>query len=92
MRSILAVSAVALVLAGGDAQAQIDWGLLNGHPARPQPVQGMSVAPPVPVTTTCFIKGEQISGQNKLCFYDCLGSGYVANMASYDICQPQIQR
>lgn len=75
------------------AQAQIDWSLLNRKPGQPGRVyQSVAPAPGAPVGATCFIKGERESGQNKMCFYDCLGSEYAVNTASYGVCAPQIQR
>lgn len=71
----------------------IDWSLATRKPGEPGQVY-RSVAPSqtAPATTTCFIKGERESGQNKMCFYDCLGSDYAVNIASYGTCSPQVQR
>lgn len=33
-----------------------------------------------------FLKGEQVSGMNKICFYDVLGSTMTLNIKSYGIC------
>lgn len=41
---------------------------------------------------TCFLTGEQISGLNKVCFYDCAGSGAAITVESYQLCPLQIQR
>lgn len=34
----------------------------------------------------CFFKGERVSGMNKICFYDCLGSTTAINVKSYELC------
>ena len=34
----------------------------------------------------CFLKGEQLSGMNKICYYDCLGSGAAITIKSYQLC------
>jgi len=33
-----------------------------------------------------FYTGERLSGMNKICFYDGLGSTYTINVASYALC------
>lgn len=33
-----------------------------------------------------FLKGEQTSGMNKICFYDHLGSRVAINVKSYEQC------
>ena len=40
----------------------------------------------------CFLKGEQISGLNKICYYDCLGSGAAITIKSYQLCPLSINR
>lgn len=41
---------------------------------------------------TCFYTGEQISGLNKICYYNCLGSTYAITVASHQICPVTIRR
>ncbi|MFD0966948.1 hypothetical protein ACFQ02_08955 [Seminibacterium arietis] len=36
--------------------------------------------------TMGFLKGEQISGLNKICYYNVLGSTKAINIPSYGIC------
>jgi hypothetical protein len=36
--------------------------------------------------TLGFLKGEKVSGMNKMCFYDVLGSTYTLNVKSYELC------
>ncbi len=36
--------------------------------------------------TTGFLSGERVSGMNKMCFYNVLGSTYTLNVKSYDLC------
>lgn len=40
----------------------------------------------------CFLKGEQISGMNKICYYDCLGSINAINVSSVALCPLSINR
>jgi hypothetical protein len=40
---------------------------------------------------TAFFKYERISGMNKLCFYDYLGSEYVRTIRSHQVCPTTIQ-
>ena len=46
----------------------------------------------VAANITCFATGEQISGMNKICFYDCLGSVAAITLKSIDLCPLSIQR
>jgi len=34
----------------------------------------------------CFLIGEQISGLNKICYYDCLGSRAAITVSSVSLC------
>jgi len=36
--------------------------------------------------TTCFYKYEQVSGMNKICYYDCLGSLTAITIGAVDLC------
>ena len=36
--------------------------------------------------TTCFGKGEETSGMNKICYYDCLGSAAAITISSTSLC------
>lgn len=36
--------------------------------------------------TMGFLKGEKISGMNKICYYDVLGSIYTLNVSSIELC------
>lgn len=92
----MAILGLFLAFSGpAEAQAQIDWGLLSRKPGQEgqvyQSVAPLPAAAPT-ATMTCFIKGERQSGLNKLCFYDCLGSEYATNIASYGVCAPQVER
>ena len=40
---------------------------------------------------TAFYKGEYISGLNKICIYDHLGSDYHMTIKSYQVCPVTIQ-
>jgi len=43
---------------------------------------------PTPRTGTsgCYLKGEQISGFNKICVYDCMGSANATTIPSTSLC------
>ena len=41
--------------------------------------------------TTCFKTGERISGMNKICYYDCLGSEAAITISSVDLCPLTIE-
>ena len=36
--------------------------------------------------TTGFLAGERISGMNKICYYDVLGSTYTLNIGATELC------
>jgi hypothetical protein len=40
----------------------------------------------IQMAATCFHKGEQTSGMNKICYYDCLGSTYAITIKSFKLC------
>lgn len=44
------------------------------------------------VSATCFKTGEQSSGMNKICYYNCLGSAAAVTVASYELCPLTIER
>jgi hypothetical protein len=44
------------------------------------------------VAVMCFKTGEQISGMNKICYYDCLGSGTAITIRSTQLCPLSINR
>lgn len=40
----------------------------------------------------CFKKGEETSGFNKICYYDCLGSTAAITISSVELCPLTIQQ
>lgn len=53
---------------------------------------GQSLEEPVYLAAMCFLKGDQVSGLNKICYYDCLGSLNAITIASYQVCPLSINR
>lgn len=47
---------------------------------------------PFKVAVLCFSTGEQTSGMNKICYYDCMGSTVAINVRNIDICPLSINR
>jgi hypothetical protein len=45
-----------------------------------------------PAPLTCLKSGEKISGQNKICYYDCAGSEAAITIKSYQLCPLSIKR
>ena len=41
--------------------------------------------------TTCFKTGERISGMNKICYYNCLGSEAAITISSVALCPLTIE-
>ena len=46
----------------------------------------------VAVSVTCFKTGEETSGMNKICYYDCLGSSAAITISSVALCPLTIDR
>lgn len=42
--------------------------------------------PETEVAVMCFATGEQVSGMNKICYYDCLGSAKAITIKSFELC------
>ena len=40
---------------------------------------------------TCFKTGERISGMNKICYYNCLGSEAAITISSVELCPLSIE-
>lgn len=38
------------------------------------------------LATLCFKSGENVSGMNKICFYNCLGSTVAITIGSIELC------
>jgi len=55
---------------------------------RPAKPNGMQIAQ----NMTCFYTGEETSGFNRICYYDCLGSAAAITISSVEICPLTIQR
>ena len=47
---------------------------------------------PLILAVTCMKKGEKVSGMNKICYYDCLGSGAAITISSTSLCPLTIRR
>lgn len=47
---------------------------------------------PAKAEVTCFYKSEKISGMNKICYYDCLGSAAAITIKSTQLCPLNIKQ
>lgn len=43
-------------------------------------------APSTETAAICFKTGEQVSGMNKICFYDCMGSAKAITIGAVELC------
>ncbi|MEI8180760.1 hypothetical protein, partial [Aestuariivirga sp.] len=52
------------------------------------PTANMSKIPDqdMKVAVMCFSKGEQLSGMNKICYYDCMGSAAAITIGAAQLC------
>ena len=54
---------------------------------------GSTVYPTVTAkAVTCFKTGEEISGMNKICYYDCMGSGAAITVSAVSLCPLSIKQ
>jgi len=62
--------------------------------AQSQPPAKQSRIPekPIQVAATCFKTGEQTSGMNKICYYNCLGSTAAITVSAVQLCPLTIER
>lgn len=47
---------------------------------------------PIRVAVICFKSGEQVSGMNKICYYNCLGSQAAITIGAVQLCPLTIDR
>jgi hypothetical protein len=47
---------------------------------------------PIKVALMCFKTGEQVSGMNKICFYNCAGSDAAITVSAAQLCPLSINR
>ena len=47
---------------------------------------------PTRVAVVCFKTGEKVSGMNKICYYDCLGSEAAITIRSVELCPLSIRQ
>ena len=66
------------------------WCTQNSNPNCAIPEQ--STGKNIQVAIMCFKKDERISGMNKICYYNCLGSEAAITVASYELCPLTIDR
>ncbi|CAI2932461.1 conserved protein of unknown function [Aminobacter niigataensis] len=50
------------------------------------PVPNQSTPASDQVAAVCFKTGEQVSGMNKICYYDCLGSAVAITIGAVQLC------
>ena len=46
----------------------------------------------IQASVMCFKTGEQVSGMNKICYYNCLGSTAAITISSVSLCPLSINR
>jgi hypothetical protein len=57
-----------------------------------EPQSEAKIDKPIRLTLLCLLTGEQVSGLNKICYYDCAGSGAAITIASYQLCPININK
>lgn len=71
--------------------ANVRLALAQAAPAS-TPRQSSALPPAPTLRTTCFGRGERVSGMNKICFYDCLGSGHAVTQGAASLCPLTVER
>ena len=56
------------------------------------PQAAMSHAHGVQLAAICFKTGEQVSGLNKICYYNCMGSQAAITIGAAELCPLSINR
>ena len=60
--------------------------------AQPHALQSKAPAHSVQLASVCFYKREELSGMNKICYYDCLGSLTAITRSATSLCPLTIDR
>ena len=63
---------------------------VSAHSTEPQSNAKAPVSR-IEVAAICFKSGEQTSGMNKICYYDCLGSTKAITISSTSLCPLTIE-
>lgn len=50
------------------------------------PIPNQSTPSSLQFAVLCFKSGEQQSGMNKICYYDCLGSTFAITIGAAQLC------
>jgi hypothetical protein len=58
--------------------------LSASHPS--EPPMSKPYSPDQKVAVVCFKSGERMSGMNRICYYDCLGSTYAITVGVAELC------
>ena len=85
MRSLLcAIAVFGLASVGASAST-----IYSGDYSKPNPdVWSGGI---IEAATTCFKTGEQTSGMNKICYYNCLGSTKAITISATSLCPLSIK-
>lgn len=93
---VVPILAIAVFLSSGYIPAVADDGLPIGlQLARltvREPASNMTPKSSIEIAVTCFKSGEQVSGMNKICYYNCLGSGAAITISSVSLCPLTIKQ
>lgn len=86
MKKTFTIAAVGVAVVGA-----LMLGLSFQAPTKSTDIK-ISLATPQAYAATCFKKGEYVSGMNKICIYDCLGSEAAITISSVALCPLSINR
>jgi hypothetical protein len=56
------------------------------------PQEASKQSKPVQTAVACFKTGEETSGMNKICYYNCLGSRAAITISSVSLCPLTIEQ
>ena len=85
MRSLIFTTAILGLVSFGASASTI----YSGDYSKPNPnVWSNGI---IEAAVTCFKTGEQTSGMNKICYYDCVGSSKAITISATSLCPLSIR-
>ena len=91
-KSMIALAVMTLaygfpVAAGTESMSKI----MEDKPSTADRLESFIYGEEFQVAGTCFSSGEQISGMNKICFYDCASGGKAITIKAHKLCPLSIR-
>ena len=85
MRALIFTTAILCIVSFGVSASSV----YSGNYSKPNPNVWFNDI--IEAAATCFKTGEQTSGMNKICYYDCLGSAKAITISATSLCPLSIR-